>query len=107
MKTFEFIVSQISTQLLVLAVQVLLSIITMFYIIDLPEDAPLALLIQRLTGRNRGARSPVPAAATGCPPRCPAGGRAERPGEQQPRPRVHLQQQRAIRIVAAHAVAGA
>lgn len=43
-KTFEFIVSQISTQLLVLAVQVLLSIVTMFYIIDIESQGSIVLV---------------------------------------------------------------
>ena len=43
-KTFEFIVSQISTQLLVLAVQVLLSIVTMFYIIDVTNQGSITLV---------------------------------------------------------------
>lgn len=47
-RTFEFIISQISTQLLVLAVQVLLSIITMLYIIDI-ENQGSVLLIYLIT----------------------------------------------------------
>lgn len=58
-KTFEFIVSQISTQLLVLAVQVLLSIITMFYIIDIQNQGSITLvylivLIQGMCGMALG-----------------------------------------------------
>lgn len=58
-KTFEFIVSQISTQLLVLAVQVLLSIITMFYIIDLQNQGSIVLvyvitLLQGMCGMALG-----------------------------------------------------
>ena len=43
-KTFEFIVSQINTQLIVLAVQVLLSIITMFYILDIESQGSIVLV---------------------------------------------------------------
>lgn len=58
-KTFEFIVSQISTQLLVLAVQVLLSILTMFYIIDIENQGSVVLvylitLIQGMVGMALG-----------------------------------------------------
>lgn len=58
-KTFEFIVSQISTQLLVLAVQVLLSIVTMFYIIDIENKGSVSLvylitLMQGMVGMALG-----------------------------------------------------
>ena len=43
-KTFEFIVSQVNTQLKVLAVQVLLSIITMFYILDIESKGSIVLV---------------------------------------------------------------
>lgn len=58
-KTFEFIISQISTQLLVLAVQVLLSIITMLYIIDIDNQGSVLIiylitLIQGMCGMALG-----------------------------------------------------
>jgi ABC-type multidrug transport system permease subunit len=58
-KTFEFIVSQISTQMIVLAVQVFLSIITMFYILDIKSEGSIVLvylmtLIQGLCGMALG-----------------------------------------------------
>nr|XP_046908675.1 ABC transporter G family member 20-like [Dermatophagoides farinae] len=58
-KTFEFIVSQISTQLLVLAVQVLLSVITMLYIIDVENQGSVMIiylitLIQGMCGMALG-----------------------------------------------------
>ncbi|XP_054160056.1 ABC transporter G family member 20-like [Oppia nitens] len=58
-KTFEFIVSQISTQLIVLAVQVLLSIITMFYILNIDSKGSIGLvyaitLIQGMCGMALG-----------------------------------------------------
>ncbi|OTF76836.1 hypothetical protein BLA29_008517, partial [Euroglyphus maynei] len=58
-KTFEFIISQISTQLLILAIQVLLSIITMLYIIDVDNQGSITMiyvitLIQGMCGMALG-----------------------------------------------------
>ncbi|UXI15549.1 hypothetical protein NH340_JMT01492 [Sarcoptes scabiei] len=58
-RTFEFVVSQISTQLLVLAVQVFFSIITMLYILDIDNKGSITLiysltLIQGMCGMALG-----------------------------------------------------
>src|SRR5687767_3823546 len=58
-KTFEFVLSQISTQLIVLAVQVMLTILTMFWILDIKSEGSIMLvyvmtLIQGLCGMALG-----------------------------------------------------